>query len=78
MTIGIRAQLAEIFRVDGERQWQQQEQEEEYNSHGEPPKNEEPLDSAYSPFGDQCKNHGSGSFHRYVFGTTMKPSAASP
>ena len=29
----IRAQLAEIFRLDGERQWQQQE---EGNSHGEP------------------------------------------
>ena len=36
--VRIRAQLAEIFRVDGERQWQQQEQKEEDNPHGEPPK----------------------------------------
>jgi hypothetical protein len=33
----IRAQLAEIFRVDGERQWQQQEQKEEDNPHRDPP-----------------------------------------
>ena len=33
---------------------------------------------AYSPIGDQRKNHRSGFFHRYDVGTTMKPSAASP
>ena len=33
----IGAQLAEIFRVDGERQWQQHEQKEDENTHGEPP-----------------------------------------
>jgi len=33
----IGAQLAEIFGADGERQWQQQEQKEEDDSHGEPP-----------------------------------------
>ena len=32
----IRAQLAEIFRVDGERKWQQKEQREEDNPNGEP------------------------------------------
>jgi len=32
----IRTQLAEIFRVDGKRQWQQQEQKEEENQYGEP------------------------------------------
>ena len=31
--VGIRAQLAEIFRVDGERE----EEDEEKNPHGEPP-----------------------------------------
>ena len=31
----IRAQLAEIFRVDAERQWQQQEKKEEENPHSE-------------------------------------------
>jgi len=35
--VRIRAQLAEIFRVDSEREWQQQEQQEEENPHGEPP-----------------------------------------
>ncbi len=37
-TSRIRAELAKIFRVDGEGQWQHQEQNEEDNPHGEPPK----------------------------------------
>jgi hypothetical protein len=32
----IRTQLAKILGLDGERQWQQQEQKEEDNPHGEP------------------------------------------
>ena len=35
--VRIRAQFAEIFRVDRERQWQQQEKNEEDNPHSEPP-----------------------------------------
>ena len=34
--VRIRAQRAEIFRVDEERQWQQQELKEEDDPHGEP------------------------------------------
>ena len=36
--VRVRTQLAEIFRVDAERRWQQQEQKEEDNPHGDPPK----------------------------------------
>ena len=35
--VRIRAQFAEILRVDVVRQWQEQEQNEEDDPHGEPP-----------------------------------------
>jgi hypothetical protein len=54
-TIEIRAELAEIFRVDGERQWQQQEQKEEDNPHGILRKAEQAVDSAYSALGEPSK-----------------------
>jgi hypothetical protein len=51
----IRAQLAEVFRVDGERQWQEKEQQEKENPHGNPPKSGTTSGLAYSPHGDQRK-----------------------
>ena len=55
----IRAQLAEIFRMDGERQWQQ-EQKEEDNPHGDPPKSGTTSGLSLIPPGEQRKRARNG------------------
>jgi hypothetical protein len=44
----------EIFRVDGEGKWQQEQQEKE-NPHDEPRNERKPVHSAYSSPGDHRK-----------------------
>ena len=48
--------------MDGDRQ----EEDEEDNPHGEPPKSERQVDSAYSPAGDQRKAARNCSCHHFL------------